>query len=113
MAERSDVSLVTELDTMLGTVTNDFLRVELQAMDAKYPLYGNLVLQPDQLLADATAFDNGHWGVAIDPVLAERLDISIGETTFTSVRSQCVFARSSCNSRIARSAPSGAARPYC
>jgi len=109
MAERSDVSLVTELDTMLGTVTNDFLRVELQAMDAKYPLYGNLVLQPDQLLADATAFDNGHWGVAIDPVLAERLDIS----TFTSVRSQCVFARSSCNSRIARSAPSGAARPYC
>jgi putative ABC transport system permease protein len=82
MAERSDVSLVTELDTMLGTVTGDFLRVELQAMDGMYPLYGSLVLQPEQRLAEATAFDNGHWGAAIDPVLAERLDISIGDDVY-------------------------------
>jgi len=82
MSERGDVSLVTELDTMLGTVTDDFLRVELQAMDSIYPLYGSLVLQPDQLLAEATTFDNGHWGVAIDPVLAERLAISVGDDVY-------------------------------
>ena len=51
-------------------------------MDLLYPLYGNLVLQPDQPLAEATAFDNGHWGVAIDPVLAERLEVSIGDDVY-------------------------------
>jgi len=82
MNERSDVSLVTELDTMLGTTAGEFLRVELQAMDSLYPLYGNFVLQPDQSLAETTAFDNGSWGVAIDPVLAERLALSVGDDVY-------------------------------
>ena len=77
--ERGDVSLVTELDTMLGTATGDFLRVEIQAMDAMYPLYGSLSLQPDLPLAEITAFDDGQWGAAIDPVLADSLGISVGD----------------------------------
>ncbi|MDH3452874.1 MAG: ABC transporter permease, partial [Gammaproteobacteria bacterium] len=72
----------TELDTMLGTTTDEFLRVELQTADALYPLYGNLVLQPDLPLAEVTALDNGRWGVAIDPVLAENLDVSIGDDVY-------------------------------
>jgi len=82
MGERGDVSLVTELDTMLGTTNGEFLRVELQAMDTMYPLYGSLVLQPDQMLAEATAFDDNSWGVAIDAVLAERLAISVGDDVY-------------------------------
>lgn len=64
---------------MLGTSNGRFLRVELQSMDALYPLYGELELQPSRALADVTAFAGGHWGVAIDPVLAERLEIGIDD----------------------------------
>lgn len=82
MRERGDVSLVTELDTMLGTVAGDFLRVELQAMDDMYPLYGNLTLEPDLPLARITAFDDGQWGAAIDSVLADGLGVGIGDEIY-------------------------------
>ena len=82
MRERGDVSLVTELDTMLGTVAGEFLRVELQAMDDMYPLYGNLTLEPDLPLARITAFDDGQWGAAIDPVLADGLGVGIGDEIY-------------------------------
>ncbi|MDH3533666.1 MAG: ABC transporter permease, partial [Gammaproteobacteria bacterium] len=82
MRERGEVSLVTELDTMLGTKAGNLLRVELQAMDSAYPLYGNLVLEPDMPLADATGIADGHWGIALDPVLAENLDLAVGDDVF-------------------------------
>ena len=82
MRDRGDVSLVTELDTMLGTTSDEFLRVEIQAMDEAYPLYGQLTLQPDLPLAEITAFSNGQWGAAIDPVLADTLGIGIGDDIF-------------------------------
>lgn len=82
MQDHGDVSLVTEMDTMLGTRNDDFLRVEIQAMDASYPLYGTLTLQPAQPLADITAFSDGQWGAAIDPVLAETLGIKVGDDIF-------------------------------
>ncbi len=82
IAQNGEVSLVTEVDTMLGTVDGRFLRVELQTLDALYPLYGELVLAPSRQLADITAFADGHWGVAIDPVLAERLEIGIGDRVY-------------------------------
>lgn len=82
MRERGDVSLVTELDTMLGTTGGEFLRVELQAMDENYPLYGELTLQPDLPLAEITAFKDGQWGAAIDPVLANNLGIGIGDEIY-------------------------------
>jgi putative ABC transport system permease protein len=77
-----EVSLVTEVDTMLGTSDDQFLRVELQTMDSLYPLYGELLLEPAKPLVDITAFADNHWGVAIDPVLAEQLTIDIGDSVF-------------------------------
>ncbi|MEX2496544.1 MAG: FtsX-like permease family protein, partial [Woeseia sp.] len=82
MAERGDVSLLAELDTMLGTERDDFLRVELQSVDERYPLYGTLQLEPDLPLEDVTAFRDGRWGVAIDPVLAGTLGIGMGDSVF-------------------------------
>lgn len=82
MRERGDVSLVTEFDTMLGTESDDFLRVEIQAMDEMYPLYGELSLQPALPLAESTAFSDGQWGAAIDPVLADSLGISVGDNVY-------------------------------
>ena len=49
------VSLVTEVDTMLGTSNDRFLRVELQTTDAMYPLYGTLELEPARPLSEITA----------------------------------------------------------
>jgi len=82
MRTTGDVSLVTELDTMLGTTNDEFLRVEIQAMDALYPLYGSLVLEPAVPLEEITAFRDGQWGAAIDPVLAETLGIGIGDDIY-------------------------------
>ncbi len=82
MRARGEVSRVTELYTMLGTSDGGFLRVELQSMDANYPLYGTLRLEPATPLAQATAYDGNRWGVAVDRALAARLDIGLGDTVF-------------------------------
>ncbi len=81
MNQNGDVSMVTEVDTMLGTDAG-FLRVELQSMDELYPLYGELVLDPAKPLQEITAFADGYWGVAIDPVLADRLELGIGDSVY-------------------------------
>jgi len=45
MSSTGDVSLLVELDTMMGTAAG-FQLVELQSVDDNYPLYGELKLQP-------------------------------------------------------------------
>lgn len=82
MEQRGDISLVTEIDTMLGTENDDFRRVELQTVDERYPLYGQLLLEPLQPLAAVTSLQNDRWGVAIDPVLAETLGIGVGDLVY-------------------------------
>ena len=49
-------------------------------MDARYPLYGELILAPSMPLAQATAGAADNWGVAIDQALSERHDIGVGDT---------------------------------
>jgi putative ABC transport system permease protein len=77
--QTGDVSLLTELDSMMGTDAG-FQIVELQSVDANYPLYGELQLLPEILLTDATSFRDGVWGIAVDPILAERLSLNPGDT---------------------------------
>ncbi len=77
--QRGDLSLVIELDTMLGTPDGNFLRTELQTVDANYPLYGELVLEPNMPLESAVALDGEVFGAAIDNTLAERLGVGIGD----------------------------------
>ena len=79
---RGEVVLVTELDSMLGSESGEYLRVELQTAGPGYPLYGELVLQPAQSLGEATRYADDQWGVAIDPVLAEWLGIAIGDDVY-------------------------------
>ena len=79
LAEHGTVSLMQELNTMVSTRDGEFRLVELLSTDAAYPLYGQLVLSPAQSLQAATAKQNGHWGVAIDPVLAEWLKLALGD----------------------------------
>lgn len=79
MRRRGEVSLLTELDTMMGTDAG-FQIVELQSVDGHYPLYGELKLTPDISLNAATLQQDGRWGIAVDPVLADRLSLSPGDT---------------------------------
>lgn len=79
MQARGQASLLIELDTMMGTAAGDFQLVEVQSVDSHYPLYGVLTLDPPLPLADLTRMQNSRFGLAMDPVLADRLDISIGD----------------------------------
>ena len=79
------VSLVTELDTMMGTMAGAFQLVELQSVDDNYPLYGELTLSPNLPLSTVTGKGkgnengNGLWGIAVDPVFGQRLAITPGD----------------------------------
>ncbi len=79
MRDRGRVSLVTEVDTMLSTPSGGFQLVELQSLDQAYPLYGELALDPLQSLQTATRLQDDVWGIAVDPVLAERLKLTPGD----------------------------------
>lgn len=82
IANTGDISLTRELDTMMSTESDEFALVELLSTDAAYPLYGELKLEPKQELSIALAKNDGVWGIAIDPVLAERSKLSIGDKVY-------------------------------
>ncbi|MFW7355486.1 MAG: ABC transporter permease [Brucella sp.] len=52
--------------------------VEVKAVDAAYPLYGELKVQPQQLLADMTGEKDGIYGVAVAQDFLNRMDLSLG-----------------------------------
>ncbi|MEM8769048.1 MAG: FtsX-like permease family protein [Pseudomonadota bacterium] len=79
MENRGELSLLIELDTMMGTAAGDFQLVEVQSVDDRYPLYGELVLEPTLPLDKVTALNNDRFGLAMDPVLADRLAINVGD----------------------------------
>ena len=80
MGERGTVSLLVELRTMLLTGAGRFQLVELQSHDAAYPLYGEVRLDPPRPLDQALARGAEGYGVAVDPVLAQRLGLAVGDT---------------------------------
>ncbi|MCB1889364.1 MAG: ABC transporter permease [Rhodocyclaceae bacterium] len=79
MRARGAVSQLVEMRTMLMGADGDATLVELQAVDAAYPLYGAVELVPALALDEALALRDGRWGTAIDPVLAERLGLGPGD----------------------------------
>lgn len=81
LAQNAEVSRVLELRTMLGTDDGEFTVVELQSVDAAYPLYGQVLLQPAVTLQEAVGLSaSGVWGAAFDPALSEQLSLQVGQT---------------------------------
>lgn len=77
----AQVSQLMELRTMLGNEAGDFTVVELQSVDQAYPLYGEVRLSPDITLQQAVSQSaEGIWGAAFDPVLADQLDLEVGQS---------------------------------
>ena len=77
---RGEVSRAVALRSMLRVPDGRAQLAALQSADARYPLYGQVTLAPEQPLADALAQRDGLWGVAVDGVLARRLDLAPGST---------------------------------
>jgi putative ABC transport system permease protein len=72
------VSAVATSRTMTRTPDGRTALVELKAVDAAYPLYGAVKLEPNTSLDAALAPRNGVFGAAADPALLARLDLKPG-----------------------------------
>ena len=59
--------------------TNKRTLIELKAVDEAYPLYGSLTLNPALTYSEVYGEQNGMKGLAVDPFLAERLNITLGD----------------------------------
>jgi putative ABC transport system permease protein len=69
IALRGTLSEVIEMRAMAIAPSGERTLVELKAVDAAYPLYGELVLDPP-----------GPLSFAVEPVVAQRLGVNIGDT---------------------------------
>jgi putative ABC transport system permease protein len=76
-ARNGRMSDVTAMRAMAIAPSGDRTLVELKAADAAYPLYGNLAIDPPGPMIEGTG---GLPPVAMDPLVAERLKLSPGDT---------------------------------
>ena len=75
---RGRVSLAATMRAMARAQDGRTALVEVKAVDAAYPLYGTVALDPQQELAQALAQRDGAFGAAADPTLLARLDLKLG-----------------------------------
>ena len=76
LEQRGKVSLALGLRTMAGNISGTGRAlVELKAVDANYPLYGRIGIDPRQPLSDALN-DNG---ALVEEFFLTRLDLTVGE----------------------------------
>ncbi len=75
------VSLAATMRAMARTDDGRTALVEVKAVDGTYPLYGKVVTEPVQPLADALATRAGVFGAAADPALLTRLELTPGATS--------------------------------
>ena len=83
-AERSFIdargrsSVAATMRAMARTPDGRMALVEVKAVDAAYPLYGSVALDPPQPLTALLAQRDGAFGAAADPALLARLDLKPG-----------------------------------
>lgn len=79
LEERGTVSQLVRMRTMLRTAGGRSQLVELFGVDDRYPLYGELRLDPPTALPEALARRDGAFGLVPDAVLAQRLGVRVGD----------------------------------
>ncbi|AJE48891.1 ABC transporter permease [Celeribacter indicus] len=72
------VSEVADFRSMLS-LGDDRALTQVKAVDAAYPLVGTVLLSPDMPLSEALAGRAGVPGIVLDPMLFERLGLSVGD----------------------------------
>jgi len=79
MEERGRVGVVSTMRAMARAGDNAATLVELKAVDASYPLSGEIVLDPPKGLVSLLGAPVGAYGAIADPTLLARLGIAIGD----------------------------------
>jgi putative ABC transport system permease protein len=72
------VSSAATLRAMARAANGEATLVEVKAVDAAYPLFGQTVLDPPGALSDMLAQRDGIFGAVADPTLMARLEITPG-----------------------------------
>jgi putative ABC transport system permease protein len=78
LAQNGRVSMAATMRAMARAPDGGAALVELKAVDAAYPLYGTVALDPPGGLADALAVRGGIAGAVADESLFARLDLQPG-----------------------------------
>jgi putative ABC transport system permease protein len=76
---RGRLSAAATMRAMARSEAGEAALVEIKAVDAAYPLFGQAVLDPPGALAAALAERNGVFGAVADPALLTRLAVRPGE----------------------------------
>src|SRR4051794_27052348 len=72
------LSVAATMRAMVRTTDGQTALVEMKAVDAAYPLFGTVALEPAGELSTALAERDGAFGAAVDPALLARLGIERG-----------------------------------
>src|SRR5215813_6137724 len=78
LKSHGQVSTAATMRAMARTADGQATLVEMKAVDAAYPLFGQALLDPRTPLADALAQRDGAFGAVADSTLMARLDIKSG-----------------------------------
>src|SRR3984885_6956728 len=79
LRSRGQVSVAATSRVMARTADGQFALVELKAVDGKYPMLGELSLDPEMPVADLLAERDGAFGAAVDSTLLARFGLKIGD----------------------------------
>ena len=79
LQSRGRVSVAANLRAMARTRNGQATLVEMKAVDADYPLFGQAVLDPRVALADALAERDGIFGAVADPTFIASIGLRPGE----------------------------------
>jgi putative ABC transport system permease protein len=76
---RGGVSVTASLRGMARADDGRLALVEIKAVDAAYPMLGELTLEPKMPIKDLLAEHDGIFGAAADSTLLSRLDLKLGD----------------------------------
>jgi putative ABC transport system permease protein len=76
---RGGVSVTASLRGMARADDGRLALVEIKAVDAAYPMLGELTLEPKMPIKDLLADQDGIFGAAADSTLLSRLDLKLGD----------------------------------
>jgi putative ABC transport system permease protein len=79
LRRRGELSVAATLRAMVRAGDGKLALVEMKAVDAAYPMLGELTLEPKMPLADLLAERDGAFGAAVDPTLLARFDLKLGD----------------------------------
>jgi putative ABC transport system permease protein len=79
LSAHGTVSVAATLRAMAQSASGKAALVELKAVDASYPLIGNVVTHPALPMPALLAQRDGAFGAAVDPALLARLNLKTGD----------------------------------